>query len=99
MSKKTLLALLALVFALTMNAQTALPKVYDEDVNPIEQIDQAVMKAKSEGKFVICRLHQEGQRHQQCHRRELCLHPCELQSQEVGGRGKDSVGQEDAEAS
>ncbi len=56
MSKKTLLALLALVFALTMNAQTALPKVYDEDVNPIEQIDQAVMKAKSEGKFVICQV-------------------------------------------
>ena len=56
MSKKTLLALLALVFALTMNAQTALPKVYDEDVNPVEQIDQAVMKAKSEGKFVICQV-------------------------------------------
>ena len=56
MSKKTLLSLLAFLLALTTNAQTALPKVYDEDVNPIQQIDQAVMKAKSEGKFVICQV-------------------------------------------
>ncbi len=41
---------------LTMNAQTALKKVYDESVNPIEQIDQAVAKAKSEGKFVVCQV-------------------------------------------
>ena len=39
-----------------MNAQTALKKVYDESVNPIEQIDQAVAKAKSEGKFVVCQV-------------------------------------------
>ena len=39
-----------------MNAQTALKKVYDESVNPIGQIDQAVAKAKSEGKFVVCQV-------------------------------------------
>ena len=39
-----------------MNAQTELKKVYDESVNPIEQIDQAVAKAKSEGKFVVCQV-------------------------------------------
>ena len=31
-------------------------KVYNEDINPIEQIDQAIAKAKSEGKFVICQV-------------------------------------------
>ena len=37
-------------------AQTTLPKVYDEEINPLEQIDQAVAKAQSEGKFVICQV-------------------------------------------
>ena len=45
------------VFVITMaNAQTALKKVYDENVNPMEQIDQAVGKASGEGKFVICQV-------------------------------------------
>ncbi|MDY5823272.1 MAG: thioredoxin family protein, partial [Candidatus Coprenecus sp.] len=44
------------LFALSVNAQTALKIVYNEDVNPIEQIEQAVAKAKSEGKFVICQV-------------------------------------------
>lgn len=42
--------------ALGMNAQTALRKVYNEDINPLEQIDAAVAKAKSEGKFVVCQV-------------------------------------------
>lgn len=37
-------------------AQTALPKVYNEDINQLEQIDKAVAKAKIEGKFVICQV-------------------------------------------
>ena len=37
-------------------AQTALPKVYNEDINPLKQIDQAIAKAKKEGKFVICQV-------------------------------------------
>ena len=41
---------------LGVNAQTALKKVYDEDINPVEQIDQAVVKAKLEGKFVVCQV-------------------------------------------
>ncbi len=53
--KKTTLILLAVFFALTAWAQ-GLEKVYNEDINPIEQIDQAVTKAKSEGKFVICQV-------------------------------------------
>ena len=55
--KKKILLLLAVCFSLTINAQTALKKVYNEDIDPIAQIDQAVKQSKSESKFVIC---QEG---------------------------------------
>lgn len=47
---------LATFLMLSANAQTALKKIYNEDINPIEQIDQAVVKARSEGKFVICQV-------------------------------------------
>ncbi len=50
------LVLAALLFVLTTNAQTSLKKVYDENINPIEQIDQALAKAKTEGKFVVCQV-------------------------------------------
>ena len=39
-----------------VNAQTALKKVYNEDINPLEQIDQALVKAKADGKFVVCQV-------------------------------------------
>lgn len=48
-----LFAMLALPLA---NAQTGLKKVYDENINPAEQVDKAVAKAKAEGKFVVCQL-------------------------------------------
>ena len=54
--KKVVLTLLAVLFALMAEAQTGLKKVYNEAINPIEQIDQAVAKAKSEGKFVVCQV-------------------------------------------
>ena len=55
--KKRFLAVMLMVFVMTMaSAQTALKKVYDEDINPTEQIDQAIAKAKGEGKFVICQV-------------------------------------------
>ena len=48
------MTLLAVFVALTMDAQTAgLKKVYNEDIDPIGQIDQAVAKARAEGKFVV----------------------------------------------
>ena len=56
MRNKIITSLFTLFFALTVNAQTALKKVYDENINPIEQIDQALVKAKAEGKFVICQV-------------------------------------------
>lgn len=46
---------LALAFT-TTNAQEALKKVYNETVDPMEQIDNALTKAKAEGKFVVCQV-------------------------------------------
>jgi len=47
-------------FAMTAHAQTegetAPKKVYNEQINPLEQIDQAVAQAQSEGKYVICQV-------------------------------------------
>ena len=54
--RKVLVVLLTILFSLSANAQTGLKKVYNEDINPIEQIDQAIVKAKSEGKFVMCQV-------------------------------------------
>ena len=56
MRRTIIISFLAVFIAMTVNAQTALKKVYDENINPIEQIDQAVAKAKSEGKFVVCQV-------------------------------------------
>ena len=61
MRNKLILSFLGVCLALTLNAQTLRPKVeqkkvYNEDINPIEQIDQAIVKSKSEGKIVICQV-------------------------------------------
>ena len=53
--KKAVITLFTILFVLTTNAQ-GLKKVYNEDINPIEQIDHAVAKAKLEGKFVVCQV-------------------------------------------
>ena len=57
--RRMTLCLMAMLGVLTLSAQstqTGLKKVYDENINPIEQIDQAVAKAKSEGRFVVCQV-------------------------------------------
>ena len=56
MRMKSILLLQVFLFALTMNAQTTPKKVYNENINPIEQIDQALVNAKSQGKFVVCQV-------------------------------------------
>ena len=56
MRKLFVLSLLTISFALTITAQSGLKKVYNEDIDPIEQIDQALVKAKLERKFVICQV-------------------------------------------
>ena len=52
--------LVVAMFALTTHAQTegetAPKKVYNEQINPLEQIDQALVQARAEGKFVICQV-------------------------------------------
>ena len=54
--KRSLFIALFAVTAILLNAQTALKKVYNEDINPIEQIDKALAKAKAENKNVICQV-------------------------------------------
>lgn len=54
--RKNIVLWIAILFSLSSDAQMAQKKVYNEDIDPIEQIDQAVAKAKSEGKFVICQV-------------------------------------------
>jgi len=67
MNRRTVLGILLLLLTISANAQTAQKdsqvvkneaksKVYDEDINPLEQIDKAVVKAKAEGKFVVCQV-------------------------------------------
>ena len=58
---KKILTIAVLTVALLTSAanaqeQTALKKVYNEDINPLEQIDQALAQARAEGKFVICQV-------------------------------------------
>lgn len=54
--KKSILLLCALCLTLVIHAQTAPKKVYDEDINPLTQIDEALAKARRSGKFVICQV-------------------------------------------
>ncbi len=61
MKKILTITMLAMaLFCVTANAQTeatsAPKKVYNEQINPLEQIDQAILQAKAEGKFVICQV-------------------------------------------
>ena len=55
---RSIIILTAALFAMAANAQeqTALKKVYNEEINPLEQIDQALEQARAEGKFVICQV-------------------------------------------
>lgn len=57
LSRRALVALcLMAVMMVGVQAQTPLKKVYDESINPVEQVTAAVAKAKEEGKFVVCQV-------------------------------------------
>ena len=56
MKKWTILALMLLLLPMAAGAQEGAKKVYDETINQMDQIDQAVKKAKAEDKFVICQV-------------------------------------------
>ena len=51
-----LIAVTLFTLAAIAQEQATLPKVYNEQINPLEQIDQAVAQAQAEGKFVICQV-------------------------------------------
>ena len=58
---KKILSIIILALALFTTAanaqeQAPLKKVYNEQINPLEQIDQALTQAQTEGKFVICQV-------------------------------------------
>lgn len=56
MMKERVLALLAVFsFVASLNAQ-GLKKVYDETIDPMRQIDQAVARARRDSKFVVCQV-------------------------------------------
>lgn len=51
-----IIAMLAALATITINAQTGVKKVYDETINPLEQIDRATAKARADGKFTVCQV-------------------------------------------
>ncbi len=56
MKKIFLTMVMCLSVAVGAFGQNELKKVYDESVNPLEQIDNALAKAQKEGKFVVCQV-------------------------------------------
>ena len=54
--KKALLSFLIILISFSISAQNSIKRVYDEDINPNEQIDKALATAKAEGKFVVCQV-------------------------------------------
>lgn len=56
MRKKIIITLFATFFVSYAIAQPAQKKVYDESINPMEQIDRAIANAKAKSKFVICQV-------------------------------------------
>ena len=54
MKKFTTILAFALLFTTTANAQTTNKRIYDENINPLEQIDKAIKQAKDVNKYVAC---------------------------------------------
>ena len=52
---KKILTIAILAF-LALGANAQLPKVYNDHINPIEQINKALAQAQEQGKFVICQV-------------------------------------------
>ena len=45
-----------MAFATLSSCAQTTKKVYDEDINPLEQIDRAVAEANDAGRFVVCQV-------------------------------------------
>lgn len=48
--------LFCMLTTVAMTAQEQLKRVYDENIDRMEQIDSAIAQAKKEGKYVICQV-------------------------------------------
>ena len=56
MKRVILLAMVVFFLTITLQAQTALKKVYDEGINPLEQVEKAVKQAQIAEKHVVCQV-------------------------------------------
>lgn len=56
MKKILTITLLGIMLSLSTMAQSNIKRVYNEEINPLEQIDNAIAQAKSSDKFVVCQL-------------------------------------------
>ena len=56
MKRIILMVVVAFCLTITLQAQTALKKVYDEGINPLEQVEKAVKQAQVAGKHVVCQV-------------------------------------------
>ena len=56
MKKIAIIGLMTVIFSINAAAQSNLKKIYDETINPMEQIDKAVSQAKSQGTHVVCQV-------------------------------------------
>lgn len=56
MKKTILTSVLALLVTIATNAQTTMKHVYNEAINPLEQVNAAIKQAKNENKFVACQV-------------------------------------------
>ena len=54
MKKSIIIVLFSILAFATLRAQA--PKVYREDINAMEQIEQALEQARNEGKYVLCQV-------------------------------------------
>lgn len=54
--KRILMAFCIVLLVASAAAQSAIKKVYNEDINPLEQIDHAIDQAKAKDKFVVCQV-------------------------------------------
>ncbi len=56
MKRVFMLAFSMLFAVMVAHAQGELKRVYDESIDPMQQIDDAVKKAKSDSKYVVCQV-------------------------------------------
>lgn len=54
--RKIMMIALMTMSVMMANAQGALKRVYNESIDPMTQIDEALVKAKADGKFVVCQV-------------------------------------------